>query len=308
MEYGIILNQVIILFIILIIGLVAGKFKIIDSVGTKKLSDVLLFVSSPMMVFNSFFIEFSKERLVNVLWIIGTGVGMFVLSIVLSKFLYGKFNEKMVPVLRFTAIFSNCGYMGLPLLKAVFGDNGVFYGSFYIVTFHTVLWSFGYMMYGGKGSTKQVIKKLLVNPSIIALYVGLIIFLFSIPVPEAIQGAVQAVGNMTMPLSMLIIGGVMSTSNLITVFSDWRVYLASIIRLVAMPLIYLVLALLIGVPSLPASVLVTALAMPCAANTTIFAEKFDKDAIFASKCVTVSTLLSILTAPFIISMATSIFK
>ena len=308
MEYGIILNQVIILFIILIIGLVAGKFKIIDSVGTKKLSDVLLFVSSPMMVFNSFFIEFSKERLVNVLWIIGTGVGMFVLSIVLSKFLYGKFNEKMVPVLRYTAIFSNCGYMGLPLLKAVFGDNGVFYGSFYIVTFHTVLWSFGYMMYGGKGSTKQVIKKLLVNPSIIALYVGLIIFLFSIPVPEAIQGAVQAVGNMTMPLSMLIIGGVMSTSNLITVFSDWRVYLASIIRLVAMPLIYLVLALLIGVPSLPASVLVTALAMPCAANTTIFAEKFDKDAIFASKCVTVSTLLSILTAPFIISMATSIFK
>lgn len=306
MEFGVILNQVVILFVILVIGLVAGKYKIIDSVGSKKLSEVLLFVTSPMMVFNSFFIEFSKERLVNVLWIIGTGVGMFVISIVLSKVIYGKFNEKIVSVLRFTAIFSNCGYMGLPLMKAIFGNDGVFYGSFYIVIFHTVLWSYGYMMYGGKGSKTQVIKKLLVNPSIIALYVGLIIFIFSIPVPEAIKGAVKAVGDMTMPLSMLIIGGVMSNSKLLTVFSDWRVYLSSLIRLVIMPLIYFALALLIGVPSVPAAVLVTALAMPSAANTTIFAEMFDKDAIFASKCVTVSTILSIITAPIIISFVTSI--
>lgn len=304
MEFGIILNQVIILFVILIIGFVAGKFKIIDSSGTKKLSEVLLFVTSPMMVFNSFFIEFSRERLVNVLWIIGTGLGMFIVSILLSKAIYGKFNEKIVPVLRFTAIFSNCGYMGLPLIKAVFGNEGVFYGSFYIVVFHTVLWSYGYMMYGGKETKKQIFKKLLVNPSIIALYFGLVIFLFSIPVPEAIKGAVKSVGEMTMPLSMLIIGGVISTSKLITVFSDWRVYLSAFVRLIVMPLLYFVLALILGIPSLPASVLVTALAMPSAANTTIFAEMFDKDAVFASKCVTVSTILSIITAPVVISVVT----
>jgi predicted permease len=306
MEFITIFNQVAILFIILLIGLVAGKYKIIDSTGTKKLSEVLLFVTSPMMVLNSFFIEFSKERIVNVLWIIGTGIGMFIISIFLSKVIYGKFEEKIVPVLRFTAIFSNCGYMGLPLLYAVFGSEGVFYGSFYIVTFHTVLWSYGYMMYGGKESKAKIIKRLLINPSIIALYIGLIIFLFSISVPETIMGAVRAVGDMTMPLSMLIIGGIMSSTKLLAVFSDWRVYLSSLIRLIVMPLLYFAITYLLGVPSLPIAVMVTLLAMPAAANTTIFAEMFDKDAVFASKCVTVSTILSIITAPIIISTFASL--
>ncbi|MGI6622276.1 MAG: AEC family transporter [Clostridiaceae bacterium] len=306
MEFITIFNQVAILFVILLIGLVAGKYKIIDSTGTKKLSEVLLFVTSPMMVLNSFFIEFSKERIVNVLWIIGTGIGMFIISIFLSKVIYGKFEEKIVPVLRFTAIFSNCGYMGLPLLYAVFGSEGVFYGSFYIVTFHTVLWSYGYMMYGGKESKAKIIKRLLINPSIIALYIGLIIFLFSISVPETIMGAVRAVGDMTMPLSMLIIGGIMSSTKLLAVFSDWRVYLSSLIRLIVMPLLYFAITYLLGVPSLPIAVMVTLLAMPAAANTTIFAEMFDKDAVFASKCVTVSTILSIITAPIIISTFASL--
>lgn len=302
MEYITVLKQVIILFIILLTGVVAGKYKIIDSTGSKKLSEVLLYITSPMMVLNSFFIEFSKERLINVLWIVGTGMGMFAVSILLSKVIYWKFDEKVVPVLRFTAIFSNCGFMGLPLIYAVFGSEGVFYGSFYIVTFQAVLWSYGYMMFGGKESKVQIIKRLLVHPTFIALYLGLIVFLFSIPIPGTIKGAIKAVGDMTMPLSMLIIGGVISTAKLITVFSDWRVYLSSFIRLIVMPLLYFALAFLIGVPELPAGVLVAALAMPAAANTTIFAELFDKDAVFGSKCVTVSTLLSIITAPIVISV------
>lgn len=302
MEYITVLKQVIILFIILLTGVVAGKYKIIDSTGSKKLSEVLLYITSPMMVLNSFFIEFSKERLINVLWIVGTGMGMFAVSILLSKVIYWKFDEKVVPVLRFTAIFSNCGFMGLPLIYAVFGSEGVFYGSFYIVTFQAVLWSYGYMMFGGKESKAQIIKRLLVHPTFIALYLGLIVFLFSIPIPGTIKGAIKAVGDMTMPLSMLIIGGVISTAKLITVFSDWRVYLSSFIRLIVMPLLYFALAFLIGVPELPAGVLVAALAMPAAANTTIFSEMFDKDSVFASKCVTVSTLLSIVTAPIVISV------
>lgn len=302
MDFVTVLNQVIILFIILVVGFVAGKFNILDSTGTRKLSEVLLYVSSPMMILNSFFIEFSKDRMVNVLWIVGTGMGMFVVSILLSKLIYGRFEDKIVPVLRFTAIFSNCGYIGLPFINSLFGSEGVFYGSFYIVTFNAVLWTYGYMLYGGKGSAGQIIKKLLVSPSIIALYVGLVVFLFSIPVPEPVKGAVKAVGDITMPLSMLIIGGVMSTTKLHTVFSDWRVYLSSFIRLIFMPLLYSALAYIAGVPTLPAAVLVTALAMPAAANTTIFAELFDKDSVFASKCVTVSTLLSIITAPIVISV------
>ena len=300
-EFHIVLNQVIILFIILIIGFVAGKFKIMDSFGTKKLSEVLLFITSPMMVFNSFFIEFSQKRLINLLWIIIMGGGMFLISIIVSKFIYKGFDEKISPVLRYTAIFSNCGNMGIPLMMALFGEDGVFYGSFYIVIFHTVLWSYGYMMFGGKGTKAQVTKNILTNPSIIAVYIGMIIFIFGISIPDPVRGAVKAVGDMTMPISMLVIGGLMSTTKLSAVFNDWRVYMSSAVRLVLMPLIAIFISRLIGAPALPSAVVATALAMPAATTATMFSEKFDKDAVFASKCVTVSTLLSIITAPLLIS-------
>jgi predicted permease len=192
--------------------------------------------------------------------------------------------------------------MGLPLMKALYGDDGVFYGSFYIVAFNIVLWTYGYMMIGGRGSRKQVLKKVFANPSIVAVYIGMIIFIFSIRIPEMITGAVDAVGNMTMPLSMLIIGAVISTAKLRTVFSDWRVYFAGAVRLLVMPLIAICLTFIPGIPHMPVAVLVTALAMPAAANTTVFSELFNKDAIFASKCVSVSTLLSILTIPLVVSL------
>lgn len=302
MEFNVVLNQVIILFVILIIGFVAGKKNIIDSTGTKKLSELLLFVSAPMMVFKSFLVEYTYERLTNILWVSGSSFIMFVITIIISKYIYKGFNEQLKPILRFTAIFSNCGYVGLPLLKAILGDDGVFYGSFYVVVFHAVLWSYGYMMFGEKESNQQAIKRLLRTPSIIAFLIGIVVFLLKIPVPNAIKDATSAVGDMTMPLSMLIIGGVMSTSKLVTVFNDWRVYLASFVRLIAMPLLGLLLSRIMGVPVFPTAVLVTALAMPAAANTTIFAERADKDAVFASNCVTVSTLLSIITIPLIITI------
>ncbi len=300
MEFSIVMNQVIILFVILIIGYVAGKFNILNAAGTKKLSEVLLFVTSPMMVFHSFFIEYSQERLVNILWIMGMALGMFLISILLSKLIYRSFDEKTKPVLLATAVFSNCGYMGLPLLKALFGDDGVFYGSFYIVVFYIFLWSYGFILFGGKGTKAQITRKVLTNPSLVAVYIGLIVFLFGIPVPSFIEGAVLAVGNMTMPLSMLIIGGVISSVKLATVFNDWRVYMASGVRLILMPLIAALIVGITGFPTQLGAILITALAMPAAAATTMFSEMFDKDAVFASKCVTISTLLSVLTIPLMV--------
>ncbi len=302
MRFEIVLNQVLILFLILLVGYVAAKAKILDSPTIRKLSEILLYVASPMLILNSFLFEFSMERLKNAGWVILASGGFFLFSVGLSRLMFHRFNEKVNPVLRFTAIFSNCGYMGLPMMMALYGEDGVFYGSFYIIMFHITLWTLGVRIFGVGGAQTGGWKKILLNPSLIAVYVGMIIFVARIPMPQVVVGAVSAVGNMTMPLSMLIIGAVLSQAKLGTVFNDPKVYLASAIRLVVMPLLALLLARLVGLPALPSAVLVTAVAMPAAANITIFAEMFDKDSVFASKCVSVSTLLSILTAPLIISL------
>ncbi len=206
MKFDIILNQVLILFLILGMGYAGGKFGILDSKGTKKLSEVLLYISSPMLVLNSLFIEYSREHLINIIWTIVFSAAVLTFAIFLSKLIYGRFSEKTSVVLRYTAIFSNCGYIGLPIMKAVFGDEGVFYGTFYVVIFQFFIWSYGYAMFGAKDTIGNTIKKVLINPSIIAAFVGTIVFIFQIPVPAYIKGAIKSVGDTTMPLSMLIVG------------------------------------------------------------------------------------------------------
>jgi len=305
MKFDIVFNQVLVLFIILGIGYTGGKFGILDSNGNKKLSEVLLNISSPMLVLNSFLIEYSRERLINIIWIAVFTVSTFIISIFLSKIIYARFNEQTAVVMRFSAIFSNCGYMGLSIMKAVFGDEGVFYGAFYVVIFQFFVWSYGYIMFGTKDTIANTIKKVLTNPSIIAVFIGTLIFIFQIPIPSAIEGAIKAVGDTTMPLSMLIVGGVMSAVNLSALFNDWKVYLSSFVRLVFMPILCFLVSRLAGVPPLPAAITVTALAMPVAANTAIFSEMFGKDSVFASKCVSVSSLLSIITIPLIVGWVAS---
>ncbi|NLX64135.1 MAG: AEC family transporter [Clostridiaceae bacterium] len=305
MTFDIVLKQVQILFIILGTGYAGGKFGILDSNGTKKLSEVLLYISSPMLVLSSFLIEYSRERLINIIWVVVFSVSTFIIAIYLSKLIYGRFSEKTAVMLRYTAIFSNCGYIGLPLMKAVYGDEGAFYGAFYVVIFQIFLWTYGYIMFGTKDTKGNTIKRVLTRPTIIAVFIGTIVFLFQIPIPLTVGKAIKAVGDMTMPLSMLIVGGVMSTAKLTAMFNDWKVYLSSSVRLLFMPVLAFLISKLAGVPSLPAKITVTALAMPVAANTTIFSEMFDKDSVFASKCVAVSSLLSIITIPLIIGWVAS---
>ncbi len=301
MRFEIVLNQVLILFLILLVGYVGARVSILDMPAVRKLSEILLYVASPLLVFKSFFFTFSLERLANAGWVVVISLVFFLLSTLISKLIYAPFPEKVNPVMRFTAIFSNCGYMGLPMLKALFGDDGVFYGSFYIVMFHMILWTVGIRIFGVGGAAGGW-KKIFLNPAIIAVYCGMIVFVLQIPVPAVVKGAAQAVGDMTMPLSMLIIGAVLATAKPKEILNDPKVYLTSAVRLIAMPLLALLLTRLLNIPHMPAAILVTAVAMPAAANITIFAEMFGKDSIFASKCVSVSTLLSILTAPIIISL------
>jgi predicted permease len=301
MRFEVVLNQVLILFLILLVGYVGARVGILDTPAVRKLSEVLLYIASPMLVFKSFFFTFSMDRLANAGWVVVISLVFFLLSTLISKLIYAPFPDKVNPVMRFTAIFSNCGYMGLPMLKALFGDDGVFYGSFYIVMFHIILWTVGVRIFGVGGASGGL-KKVFLSPAIIAVYCGMIVFVVQIPIPDVVKGAAQAVGDMTMPLSMLIIGAVLATAKPKEIFNDPKVYLTSAIRLIAMPLLALLLTRLVNIPHMPAAILVTAVAMPAAANITIFAEMFGKDSTFASKCVSVSTLLSILTAPIIISL------
>ncbi len=305
MNFSIVFDQVLVLMIILIVGVVAGKAGIIADGVSKKLSELLLYVTAPMLVLGAFFFEYSAEKMRNGLLVFLMASAFFLITIVLSLFIYRKSNARIKPIMRFTAVFSNCGFMGLPMMKVLYGMDGVFLGSFYIVAFYLFIWTFGITMFSeikGREEIKSTMKKALLNPAMIAVYVGVIIFVFRIPVPGVVKEAAGYIGDMTMPLSMLIIGSLVSSVKFGILLNDIKAYYASAVRLVLMPLIAYCIFRFAGMPSLPVAIVVTALAMPIAANTTIFAELFDKDALFASKAVILSTVFSIITIPLIVSI------
>ncbi len=305
MNFTVVANQVLILLIILVVGVISGKAGIIADGASKKLSELLLYVTSPMMVLGSFFFEYSSEKLKNALLVFLAAVAFFLISIFLSKIIFKGLDKNVKPITQFTAVFPNAAYMGLPMMYALYGADGVFYGSFYVVAFNIFAWTFGYSMFSNVGKNlgmKNLLKKALLNPAVIAVYVGIVIFIFRIPIPFVVEGAVKYIGDMTLPLSMLIIGSLISTVKVKDLVNDVKVYIASAVRLILMPLLAYGILHLIGAPKILISVIVTALAMPVAAMTTVFADLFDKDAVFASKVVMVSTILSVVTAPIIIGL------
>lgn len=294
-----ILNQVLTLFIIMIVGIAAKKMGVINEQVNKKLSEMLLHITSPALIFSSFLFDLSAEKLSNAAYVFGFSLLMFVFSIVFSEILFIKMDDKIKPIMIASAVFSNCGYMGFPLLQGVFGKEGVFYGSIYIVAFNIFFWTYGAIIFSGQKNL-NTIKNAFLSPSMIAIYLGTLVFLFQIPVPSPLENAIGMVGSMTMPLAMIIIGAIIAQANVKIAISGFHVYYSSFIRLIFMPVAGLALSKILDLPEISKNVSIILLAMPVAVNVAVFAEKFDRNSLLASKCVTVSTILSIITIPAIL--------
>lgn len=301
MEFIVIFDQVSTLLVLLLVGFITKKVGIINDVVNKKLSEFLLMVTSPMLIFTSFLMDYEAEKLTNALYVIGLGTVMFIISIIAAEKIFFKKQPKAKrAVIKSAIVFSNCGFMGFPLVDSIFGQEGVFYASMYLVVFNIVMWTYGMMVFSGKANFN--IKKMLTTPAMIAVYLGIPIFLFQINIPFPIKNAAQMIGNMTTPLAMIIIGAIIESANIKKALSDIQVYILSIMRLLIMPLIAYFLILFIDIPKIASDICIVVLAMPASVNAAVFAEKFEAEPLFASKVVTVSTLLSMLTIPIILRL------
>lgn len=295
---GTVFNQVLILFFIMIIGFIAKKSGIFNSTVNKKLSELLLKVTSPLLVISSFQVDFTQDILMNVLIVFAFAMSAHIVSILLGQVLFRRCDTESCKIMKFAAVYSNCGYMGFPLLASLFGNIGVLYGSVYIAAFNIFLWTNGVMIFSDtKKLDRNTIKKVLLNPGIVSVVIGILLFIFSLKLPAPVASAVEMVGSMTSPLSMLIIGATIADCELKKLFRGWNLYYINAVRLILIPLLAFVVLKLVGLPDMLLKVCVLVVAMPIATTTAIFAELYDSDSIFASRTVVFSTLLSIITIP-----------
>ncbi|MEN8906588.1 MAG: AEC family transporter [Clostridiales bacterium] len=296
MKFTVVFSQVLILFIILIIGFISRKFKILNVETNKSLTEFLVNVTIPFTIISSFNQKYPHSAMLNAGKIFLLSFLIHGISIIIGKIVTKNFKPTTKNVLWFVIIFSNCGFMGFPIMESIYGKIGIFYSSIYIIPFNLFLWTIGQIIFS-ETKDKKMMKKAILNPGIIAVFLGLIIFIIPYDMPFVATNVFELMGSLTSPLSMIIIGSMLASINVKDIFSDISVYYGSVIRLFLMPFIFLILFKIIGISGIVLGVCIISTAMPAAANTVIFSEKFGGDSLLASKIVFLSTAISIITIP-----------
>lgn len=294
-------QQVIILFILLIIGFICTKAKFFTEDCIAGIAKFVLYTVTPCVIINSFNREFDSSMLkgLGISFLVALGVHLF--CILIAHLVVKDQLESRQIVLRFGTVFSNCGYMALPLQQSILGNDGVFYGAAFIAVFNLVNWTYGLFLMGGK-ETKITAKKIFINPGVIGVTFGLILFLSPIELPTLILNPVQSLAALNTPLPMLIIGYYMAKIKSFAVLKDGKLVLAIFLRLIILPVTIFGILLLIGLRGTLLTSMVIAASAPTAANTVVFSAMFKRDSELAVTLVAISTLFSILTMPLIISL------
>ena len=297
-----VLMQIVILFIMITVGYVCSKRGILSPSTIKELSRFIIYVVTPCIIVESFHRPFDSSMLQKMGIICAAAVGAHVLNIILSRTLIHDKEQNRRVVYQFATIFSNCGFMGLPLQHAILGSDGVFYGAVFIAVFNVFTWTYGFILMGSQGQKVET-RKLLLNPGILGVTVGFIIFVTSFQIPYVLLVPIKSFAALNTPLPMVVVGYYLSQITSLRVLKDKNLIITQVVKLLASPLMILLLVYLAGVRGMLLTSLVISASAPSAANTVIFSVLFNRDAKLAVTLVSLSTLLSLLTMPFVIALA-----
>ena len=298
-------QQVVILFLLIGVGFVCGKTKFLADTAVTGMTDFVLYIVTPCVMIQSLQREFDAALagafLQAVLFaVVTTFIGYF-----LARATLHDQQPERESVYRFAAIFSNCGFMALPLEGALLGPDGMFFGAAFMAVFNIMNWTLGlYMM--SRNRQLLSLRKLITNPGIIGVTIGVILFFTSSTLPSLINAPVDYLAALNTPIPMVVIGYHLSHAKLSVVFRDFRAWLTIAERLVILPLIGLGLGIATGMNAMALIACMVALCAPVAAICTMFSVIYGQDSELSVALVSLSTLLSILTMPVIIVLTQTI--
>ncbi|MBR2021955.1 MAG: AEC family transporter [Clostridia bacterium] len=295
-----VIEKIIVLFIAMIAGFIAKKGKLINVESTKSLSSLLVYITNPCLIIYSMQMEYDSD----VLFVAGC---VFLLSIAIHTFLaiFSHFvfkpvkNKSERSVYTYALTYSNCGYMGYPIMMAIFGNEvGLFYGVIFTVGFNLFSWTHGVIVMNNKAGIPW--KKLVYNPALISVILSIILFITRIRFPRTITDGLSLVGDMTFPLSMVIIGSLLADMKLLEILKQKKLYLFSLLGLIGMPAIMTLVAVISGLPEYLSIIGITMCAAPVAANTAVTAEVYGNDSALAARLVGITTLFCLVTMPLML--------
>lgn len=284
------------LFLIMFLGTFLKVRGMITEEGKNLLTDLVMSVTLPCSIFKSFQMEFNGEILKSCLVIFVLALGIQICSFIISKFLYLHVSQQRKKVLQYATICSNAGILGNPIAEGIFGSIGLLYASIYLIPQRTFMWSVGLTYFTQADNWKNLVKKVATHPCIVSVALGLLFMIFQIPLPGAITRTISTVAQANTCISMLLIGTILAGLPAKEMIDKEAIYY-TIIRLGLIPAMVYGVCLLFSIDATVTGVSVVLAAMPAASVTAVLASKYHADELFATKCVILSTLCSMLTVP-----------
>lgn len=303
MEMPTIIERVLSLFLIMLVGVYGCKKGIINSNVSKGLTSILLDITLPCMIITSFSFSYDESIKSNVLKTFYYSLSAYIIIAIVSYVLMLPVKNDKKIILHFANIFTNTGYIGFPILNAAYGAEAVMYGAIFNIFFTIFLWTYGIMIFKGRMEKKALLKEILKalrNPSLIAVYIGLVIMIFDMKLPGVILASANSIGSMTGPISMIIVGALSCNINIKKHLIDWTIYYGIAVKLIVIPAVLYFIALLIGDRTIVLNSVIILASMPAAAMTSIFADSFNINRDYGAVIVVATTLFSILTLPVLL--------
>lgn len=298
-----VLIKIIEMLVILLCGVIVYKAGLIDAHAVTKMSNLLLLLVSPILIFESYQMDFDRELFHGLVWALIASCLTFGVSIVLTELFFRKENAHAA-VEKAACVYSNCGFFGIPLINSLLGAEGVFYITAFNTIFNILLWTHGVMiMDRTQTKVSPASLKKLIHPGIISVLLGLVCFLLQIRLPSILSEPLDMIADMTTPLAMIIAGANLAQSHFFTSLRNSRVYLMCALKLLVFPVICLAILWLLPLSFTVAFSLFIAIASPVATTTVMFADRYDQDAPYASELLVTSTVFSAVTIPLLSILA-----
>ena len=294
----ILLRQIAIMALLMAVGIYLSRKGFLSPQGTKDLGAILLRIIIPCVIVKSYITTYSRERLLELALSAGLALAAFILAMGIAYLVYGKRRR----IENFASAFCNAGFIGIPLAQAVIGDEGVFYMAASVALLNLFQWTYGvYIMTDRRDSISA--KTIAKNPVVIAIVIGIALFLSRLPVPGIVTSTLGYIAGMNTPVAMILMGTYMAKLPWRKLL-DKRAYGCVLLRLVIIPAVVLLVfwALPISNQNVALAAYLAA-ATPVGANICVFAQQYDCDYEFSVVTVCLSTVLYIVTVPLMVSLA-----
>ncbi len=287
--------------IIVILGYILGKLHFIGKDTNRDVVNLLLSVFMPAALLSAFPSTYSKDSLSLFSQGFISGFLVMLVMILVSRIIFSKhiFKGELGYEAKFAFVFNNATFLGYPLISTAFGQAGIIPYCGFIVAFNIALFSYGVWLFERK-ITPKFFKELILNPNIIAVALGAVLFLAQIELPDPIRNAVSYVASATTPLSLICIGYMLSRAHLKAVLKKWRLAIIAILQLVLAPVITYLITSALRFPTEVVLICTLIQALPTATSLGLFAEKYGGNQSESSELVVISTLLSAISLPIIV--------